>query len=726
MESITIEGVVKNIRYHSEDTGFTIFTIICEDETITCTANIAELSESETVSLTGVFVVHKTYGEQFKATVCHKQIPATSDNIEKYLSSGMMKGIGPKLAQRIVSKFGDKTFDVIENNFIELTKIRGISKRIAAQINETFNQFNKTRNTMLFLQDLDITPAYIAKIQKKYGDDTINALQINPYRLADEISGIGFKKADVIAERIGIKRDSPYRVQAAIKYSLARASDNGHVYLPKQILIRDVVQLVEQPYEMVEEHLNELQLKSVVRQEKLHGDIVVYLNFYFHMENYVAKKLLLLNNKLPINKVSLPRNNLSLQQIDAVKEAISNGVTVITGGPGTGKTTTLNVIIKTLRHNGYCIELAAPTGRAAKRMSEATNNEAKTIHRLLGINFATGLESFMHDEDNPIIADYIIIDEASMIDISLMYHLLKAVSINTRLILVGDVDQLPSVGPGNVLRDIIQSERIQVVRLTEIFRQAQQSSIVVNAHKINNGENLMLTNNDFFFVQKDDADSIIDVLMEFVTNRIPKKLKLDNAYDIQVMSAVKKTDIGTFNLNKILQAKLNPPSQTKNEKQFGFITFREGDKVMQMKNNYSLEWSSFQNDVCVSKGTGVFNGDDGIIQSIDNVNAKMIVKFDDRIVEYLFTQLDELDLSYAITIHKSQGSEYKAVVIPIFNTIPMLMTRNLLYTAVTRAKDLVIIIGLNKTVYSMIHNRNKSERYSALTHRITQLDRLKE
>ncbi len=739
-EKIEISGSVKNIVFRSEQNGYTVFKIQTGKHEIICTGYFAQINENENISVSGNFVVHPTYGEQFKVTSIEKKIPVTENNIEKYLSSGIIKGIGPKIAQRIVKIFGDKTFDVIENDYESLTKVRGINKKFAAVINKIFLDMNRSRNIMIYLQSLDITPVYIAKIQKRYGDDTINMIKINPYRLTDEIWGIGFKKADMIAEKVGIEKDSPFRIKSAIKFCLKQAADtNGHTYLPENILIENTAELINVSVDAIKENILQMQVNNLIKRENIKNETVVYINIYYYMEQYIAKKILMLNqnseklnfspdaviNKFLIhNKIELADN-----QFKAVVESIQNGITIITGGPGTGKTTTLKVVIGILKAFGFYIELCAPTGRAAKKMSESTNMEAKTIHRMLGINF-TGdddMQKFEHDEEDPVKADYIVVDEASMIDISLMYNLLKATALDTKLILVGDVDQLPSVGAGNILKDLITSEKIKVVRLDKIFRQAGKSSIVVNAHKINKGEKLDLTeqSNDFFFIHKADSNSIIKTIVDMAVDRIPKRLQTNDLTEIQVLTPMKKTELGTINLNKILQEKINPPSMLKNERAFGLYTFREGDKVMQIKNNYGLEWKCIENSICIANGFGVFNGDMGFIVNIDKLISKMIVKFDEnKYVEYDFNQADELDLAYAITIHKSQGSEYKAILLPIFNGPPMLMNRNLLYTALTRAKDLAVIIGLPQTIFAMIGNKKKLERYSALDYRIQALDDL--
>ena len=800
-DKIKITGVVKNIIFRDQDSGYTVFKIkVCENNNqnkisyqdnyfeIMCNGYFAELAENEKINITGYFFVHPSYGEQFKVLSIEKKVTLTEINIKKYLSSGLIKGIGPKMAERIINMFSINTFDVINNNPESLTKISGISKQMAENINKTFleleNNDIQKRDIYIYLQSLDITPSYINKIQKRYGDDAINLLKINPYRLTDEISGIGFKKADLIAENMGIKKDSDFRIQSAIKFCLKQAAEsNGHVYLPKDILLDDAYNLININKNLILANIDHMQKNNLIKQVNLNKQDVIYLNYYYHMEEYIAKKILLLNkaanqiksdqikdinkninikaqdkkNKSKINinielsdinslikKISSQKNILlDDHQVKAIQEAIKNGITIITGGPGTGKTTALKFIINILKSFGFCLELCAPTGRAAKKMSEATSYDAKTIHRLLGINFSGDnnnnnknnnieFQKFNCDENNPIKADYIIVDEASMIDIFLMYSLLKAISLGTKLILVGDVDQLPSVGPGSILKDFINSSKIKTINLNKIFRQAAQSSIVINAHKINNGEKLDLSkpDNDFFVISKSNTQDIIKIILELALNRIPKKLALNNNNnnnnncDTQILCPMKRGDLGTINLNKILQEKLNPPDKSKAEKLFNNnYVFREGDKIMQVKNNYSLKWDIVnKNNICISNGLGVFNGDTGYILNINHNSKKVLIRFDDnKLVEYDFSQLDEIDLAYAITIHKSQGSEYKSVIIPIFSGPPIFMNKNLLYTAVTRAKNLAILIGSTKTIYSMIKNKKQLDRFSNLSQKIKEL-----
>ena len=645
------------------------------------------------------------------------------------------------LNQRIIKKFGEETFDVLERKPEKLSQIKGISPEKAMLIGQIFHEQIEIRECMLFLQKYNISPIYAMKIYKHYKQNTINVIKTNPYRLADDIWGIGFKIADNIAESIGIEKDSNYRIKAGIKYILNISSNSsGNVYLPESILIEQTSMLLNLEKELIFEHISSLQLDRQISIEKTQSGNIVFLNSYYYAEQYTAKKLLELSffeeqNKNDYDKIikqieKTENIKFAKKQKDAIKLAMTKGVLVITGGPGTGKTTTIKTIIKLLKEENYEIELAAPTGRAAKRITETTDMEAQTIHRLLGINFVADdkkRQTFEKNEDNPIEADVIIIDESSMIDILLMNNLLKAIALGTRLILVGDVDQLPSVGAGNVLKDIIDSECVQVIKLNEVFRQAQQSAIVMNAHKINKGiyPSLNENNKDFFFIKKYNPDEIIQTIVQLVTTRLPKYLNCKNISDIQVLCPMRKSKLGVFNLNNYLQNAINPPSSQKNEKDFRDIVFREGDKVMQIKNNYNMVWKVFdKNRLKIDEGVGVFNGDEGIISTINNNNEYIDVLFDEsKLVRYDFTQLDELDLSYATTIHKAQGSEYPAVVIPLHSSTPMLFNRNLLYTAITRARQLVVIIGIPETLKKMVDNKKEVDRFTSLKNKIINLNK---
>lgn len=747
LEKINIEGIVENIIFSNEENSYFVFCInseeygnIFDSSEIICVGYVPNLKEGEHINITGTVVMHPSYGTQLKIESYEKGAPKTEIGIEKYLSSGVITGIGKKLAERIIKKFGIKTLDIIQNNPEKLSEIKGISMKKALEIGEEFSEQTELRNAMIFLQDYGISPTFAIKIYNHYKHNTIKIIENNPYNLADEIFGIGFKLADEIAQKVGIEKNSEYRIKAGIKFVLNQSSNlQGNVYLPENELIENASKLLEIEKDYIKPCLLNLQMEKQICTEKTENGNIIFLNSYFYAESVVAKKLLELSaNTLQYDKVYddwieeiQTKKNIKLaeEQKNAIKQCMVNGVTVITGGPGTGKTTTINSIIAMLKYEDFEIELCAPTGRAAKRMTEATGIEAQTIHRLLGISYVNEnkkRQTFNKNEDNPIEADVIIVDECSMIDILLMRSLLEAIPAGSRLILVGDVDQLPSVGAGNVLKDIINSGCINVIKLNQIFRQAQKSAIVMNAHRINNGEYPILNEkgSDFFFLKREDIEDLNKTIVELVTERLPKFLNIKDLKEIQILCPMRKSPIGIINLNSILQNALNPPSEEKEEKEFRNITFREGDKVMQIKNNYNMVWKIYENNVLKEQGLGVFNGDEGVIVKINNNLEKIIVLFDDcKLVVYDFSQLDELDLSYAITIHKSQGSEYKAVIMPIHSGAPKLLTRNLLYTAVTRAKQLAVIVGIPKTLYKMIDNNNEINRYTYLKNRIININK---
>ena len=740
MDELKITGEVEDIIYQNKDNGYTVFTLTTEDDEVTCVGTVPDIHSGETLEIRGSWTMHALYGRQVQVQYYEKAMPATAAGMEKYLSSGLIKGIGAKTAKRIVERFGEATFYVIEEKPDMLTEIKGISYDKAQKISEAFCEQHELRRAMMFLQGFDISPAYAMRIYKKYKSRTFDIVKNNPYRLADDVTGIGFKMADKMAASAGIAADDPNRVKAAVKYVLNTAAGNGDCYLPKDALIDQCVELLELHPLAVENAIRELQVDSQIWQERLNGLDCVYLNYYFYAEMSVAKRLLELSAEYEapdleyiekeIRKVEKETGvTLALEQRMAVAEAMSNGVLIITGGPGTGKTTTINTIIRILQQEEQEVVLAAPTGRAAKRMTEATGVEAQTIHRLLGVNFMgedNRRQTFDKNEDDPIEADVIIVDESSMVDISLMQAFLRAVETGSRVIFVGDVDQLPSVGAGNVLKDMIRSERLKVVRLQYVFRQAQESAIIMNAHRINQGDEPVLNEEgtDFFFMRRAYADDVASTIRELVTKRLPKFTGCDGLSDMQILTPMRKGTLGVQNLNAVLQETLNPAAFDKREVHFRQIVFREGDKVMQIKNNYNVVWKCYD---CKSgkrydEGLGVYNGDAGIILSIDNDAEQMRVAFDDgKIVDYDFANLEELELAYAITIHKSQGSEYPVVILPVYSGPPMLMTRNLLYTAVTRAKQLVVLVGLRETVSAMIHNDREVGRYTGLAQRIQNL-----
>ena len=726
-----IQGMVSDIVFKNEENGYTIANLANEDDEITIVGCMPTLSMGESIEVEGKWINHKIYGSQFEVQSFMPVTPSSLEGIYVYLSSGMIHGIGEKMAKRIVDKFGVDTLDIIQNTPERLTEVEGIGMKKVKQIQESYEENRELRNIIIKLSPYGITPNYCLRIYKKYKEKSIEIINKNPYRLAEEVRGIGFKIADEIASKIGIDKYSPDRIMQGILFTLNQSLANGHTYLPKRVLIEQSVKILGVESSFVEKGIMDLAYAQKVHLENKNGEILVYLMMYYICENGVCKEIIKLSQHeikdLHINidkeiKIVEKEDNINLakNQIEAVKEAINNGVTIITGGPGTGKTTTINTIIKIFENNDQKVVLCAPTGRAAKRMSETSNKEAKTIHRLLEMGFATDSDEliFFKDEEDPIDADVIILDEASMVDIILMYNLLKAVKVGTRLLLVGDSDQLPSVGAGNVLKDIIDSEVIKTVRLNEIFRQARESMIVVNAHKINNGEPLFLNvkNKDFFFLRKNTNEEIINEIIGLVSERLPKFYKFDKLKDIQVLASMRKGDLGVNNLNIELQKYLNPPEKYKQEEQFAKRTFRVGDKVMQIRNNYTKKWETEDKS---DSGEGIYNGDIGYIFHIDKDKKTVYVLFDKvKLASYKYDELDELDHSFCTTIHKSQGSEFPVVVIPIVWAPPMLLSRNLLYTAVTRAKKLVVLVGDVRYLEQMIKNNRINDRYSNLSYKL--------
>ena len=738
-ESIVLKGSVEDIIFENKDNGYTVFTVDTGEEEVVCVGTLERLNSGENVTLTGSWAMHLVYGKQFQVDYCEKTMPTTAEGIEKYLSSGLIKGIGPKTAKKIVDRFGEATFYVIEEKPDRLVEIRGITYEKALKISEVFKEQNGIRRAMIFMQSYGISPVYAMKIYKRYRENVYDIIKTDPYRLADDVFGIGFKMADAIAEKAGVLKNSPQRVRACIKYVLNNAAANGHTFLPLNVLVLQVVEMTGVSDEMAESTVIELQIEHVLRREKVEDETAIYLGKYYYAEMAVAKRLIELMEGFTDDKVidadfaisrfqMLNEMTLAENQKEAVKEALTRGLLVITGGPGTGKTTIINAMINIFDDAGKKVVLAAPTGRAAKRITETCGLDAQTIHRLLGVGYIdddTSVRNFEKDENDPIDADVIIIDESSMVDIMLMYGLLKAVKDGTKLILVGDVDQLPSVGCGNVLKDIIRSERIPVVRLNEIFRQAAESAIIMNAHRINTGEEPVINEKgtDFFFIKRGSAADTKKTVTELIKSRLPKYMNCDPMSDIQIMSPMRKGIVGVNELNVTIQDALNPKADSKKEKVYRNVTFREGDKVMQIKNNYNVSWKVLTSlGKCIDEGMGIFNGDQGIVIKIDDTNEQMTVLFDDnKTVLYDYTQLDELELAYAVTIHKSQGSEYPVVVIPVHSGPPMLMTRNLLYTAVTRAKKLVVMVGNYEAVKGMVVNNREVNRYTGLSVKIKNL-----
>ena len=730
----SLAGYVEHIIYRNADNGYTVLNLVSGEDEITCVGIFSAIAEGENIEAQGEYTEHPTYGQQFKVTSFEEKAPEDEEAIERYLGSGAIKGIGLAMAARIVRRFKEDTFRIIEEEPERLAEIKGISNRKAMEIASQVNEKRDLRQAMIFLQQYGITMNLAVKVYQAYGQDVYGIIRENPYRLADDIDGVGFRTADEIAARVGIRMDSDFRVRSGILYTLLQASGEGHTYLPETELTPRASKLLNVTAEQVEKQYMDLAIERKIILKQMEDQTQIYAASFYYMEANTATMLKRLNVSYDVSDAEIEQQirgiekksgmTLDEHQVTAVKEAVRNGLLVITGGPGTGKTTTINTIIRYFELEGLEIFLAAPTGRAAKRMSETTGFEARTVHRMLELNGgAEGSGGFERDESNPLEADVIIVDEMSMVDISLMYSLLKAISVGTRLILVGDVNQLPSVGPGSVLRDIIQSHACNVVMLTKIFRQASTSDIIVNAHKINHGEEVILDNKsmDFFFLKRYDADVIINVVLQLIKQKLPKFVDA-TPYDIQVLTPMRKGLLGVERLNGILQRYMNPPANDKVEKEYGSTVFREGDKVMQTKNNYQLAWEiRTKFGLTVDKGLGIFNGDMGIIRQINDFAEQMIIEFDEgRMVEYPYKLLDELELAYAITIHKSQGSEYPAVVIPLLGGPMMLMNRNLLYTAVTRARKCVTLVGNEVTFQQMIQNTSQQKRYSGLR------DRLKE
>lgn len=733
----SIKGYVEHIVYRNEDNGYTVFHLNNDDGEVTCVGNFHYIEEGELLRLEGEYTTHKLYGLQFKAETSEVCEPEDLVSIERYLGSGAVKGVGAALAGRIVKKFKEDTFRIIEEEPERLAEIKGISERKAREIAVQVEEKKDMRQAMIYLQKYGISTALAARIYQHYGQNVYRVIEENPYQLADHVSGVGFKTADEIASKVGIHTDSDYRIRSGIFYTLLQSVNDGHVYLNQNVLLRKASELLEVEIRDIEKYLMDLAMEKKIVMKNAADGMRVYSSHYYYMEMNVAKMLYDLNVTCDVAEDSLERRlhaieentGLYLDEMQrmAVMESVRRGVMVLTGGPGTGKTTTINAMIHFFESEGMDIYLAAPTGRAAKRMTETTGYEAQTIHRLLEVSGNPeddSVNGFQRNEENPLEADVIIIDEMSMVDLPLMYALLGAIVPGTRLILVGDRNQLPSVGPGSVLKDIIDSHCFPVVMLTKIFRQAGESDIVVNAHKINRGEEVVLDNKsrDFFFLKRQDANVIISVVITLIQKKLPKYVNA-KPYDIQVLTPMRKGLLGVERLNRILQEYLNSAEPGKTEKEYGDRLFREGDKVMQIKNNYQLEWEvATKYGMTIDKGQGIFNGDMGIIKEINTYEETVIVEYDEkRRVKYPYELLDELELAYAITIHKSQGSEYPAVVIPLLQGPRQLYHRNLLYTAVTRARHCVTLVGSDSVFQEMIRNTNEQDRNTSLAERIREL-----
>ena len=743
-----LEGYVEHIIYRNTENGYSVLNLVSDGEETTVVGTFHYISEGELLELEGEYTEHPLYGQQFHMERFEVKVPQDALAMERYLGSGAIKGIGAALAARIVRRFGAKTFEIMEREPERLAEIKGISERKAREIAGQMEEKRELRQAMVFLQEYGISVNLAVKVYERYGQEIYRIVKENPYRLAEDIAGVGFRTADEIAKKVGIREDSDFRIRSGLLYTLLGASSEGHTCLPEELLLRKAAELLRVPAEAVERHLNDLSMdRKLVR--KIFSDAegrertFVYSSTAYYAELSTAVMLSRLNLTLETSDTEIDtllhrvsrqsKIELDERQKEAVSEAVKHGVLILTGGPGTGKTTTINAMIRYFEAEGLEILLAAPTGRAAKRMTEATGCQARTIHRMLelsgGPESAGGRASFMKNEDDPLEADVIIIDEMSMVDLYLMQALLKAVVPGTRLILVGDVNQLPSVGPGSVLQDLIRSEAFPVVRLTKIFRQAAESDIIVNAHKINRGERIVLDNKsrDFFFLQRQDPNVILRVVLALVQEKLPRYVNAQPS-DIQVLTPMRKGALGVENLNRVLQRYLNPAAPDKPELPFGHGSaggedgenqkgvLRTGDKVMQIRNNYQLEWEVRNRyGIAVDRGLGVFNGDMGIVRGINSFAEEVTVEFDEgRMVSYPYKQLDELELAYAVTVHKSQGSEYPAVVIPLLAGPRPLMNRNLLYTAVTRARSCVTLVGSAGTFQAMVDNGTEQKRYTGL------------
>ncbi len=734
----TVSGYVDHIIFRNEENGYTVLVLADEGTEITCVGTFQYIGQGEAIEAQGHYTEHAVYGQQFHIESFQTKVPEDTAAMERYLGSGAIKGVGAALAARIVKHFGEDTIRVVEEEPERLSEVKGISERKAREIARQMEEKADMRKAMIFLQKYGISLNLGAKIYQQYGQDLYQVLRENPYQMAEDIPGVGFKVADEIAGKIGIQGESGYRIKSGLLYTLLLATGQGHIYLPRQELFRQASDLLQVDEELMEKYLMDLAIEHKAVLKELGAGPVVYGSQLYYLELSTARMLRELDVQLEQDvegtdrRISAMEKETGIQlderQREAVRQAACHGLFVLTGGPGTGKTTTINAMLRYFEGEEMQIRLAAPTGRAAKRMTEATGWEAQTIHRLLELSGVLEESSagvhFERNEQNPLEADVVIIDEMSMVDIYLMHALLSALSVGTRLILVGDVDQLPSVGPGNVLRDIIGSEAFPVVELTRIFRQASQSDIVVNAHKINRGEQVKINNKsrDFFFLERQEAILVLRVVIALIQEKLPKYVHTD-PMEIQVLTPMRKGVLGVEQLNPFLQKYLNPADESKKEKEYGHTLFRQGDKVMQIKNNYQLEWEvQGKYGIVTEKGVGVFNGDIGRVREINEFAGIMTVEFDQgRYVDYSFKQLDELELAYAVTIHKSQGSEYPAVVIPLLTGPQMLMNRNLLYTAVTRAKKCVTLVGSTKTFQQMIANKREAGRYSALDIRIQEL-----
>lgn len=739
-----LDGLVEAVIFKSEDTGYVVAKITANKEVNTIVGIMPLIKEGQQIEVKGEWIKHKQFGRQFNVEEYKEVLPTSTKEIEKYLSTGIIHGIGPVTAKKIVKAFGEETLNILDNNIERLKEVEGIGEKKYNIIYQSYLETRELKDIIMFFQKHGVTINQCLKIYKKFGGDAQNIVSENPYILSDEISGIGFLTSDRIAKSLGVEPISDFRIQSGIKYVLNSFSGLGNTYMPKDKLINEAQRVLSVDKELIEVNIYNSVLEGKIKIEKINEIEAVYSLPYYFCELGVTNKIITLsienfqtiNSDITFEISSFERKNnivFADSQKEAILGAFENGIEIITGGPGTGKTTIIKCIIEIYENNGMKVLLAAPTGRAAKRMTESTCREAKTIHRLLEMGVSDNENSFFgRGEGEPLEGDVIIVDEASMIDIMLMNSLLKAIKLGTRLIIVGDADQLPSVGPGNVLRDLIDSEFIKVVRLKDIFRQGKESMIITNAHRINNGELPYLNKKggDFFFDNRESNEEILETILDLVNRRLPLfNSKWNKIRDFQVLSPTRKGILGVDNLNNELQSILNPPSKDKKERKFKDSVFREGDKVMQTKNNYSLKWNRI-NGYGDNEGVGIFNGDMGFIESISEENRTVTVVFDDeRRIVYDNLYVEELELAYAITIHKSQGSEFKVIITPAFMGSAFLMNRNILYTGITRAKELVVVVGNQRALKYMVDNTNSMERYSSLKERILDIisdDKIKE
>ncbi len=731
MQNETISCLVEEIIYTNEDNGYTVMQASYADghDYFTAVGTLPCINEGQYLNITGYWTTHFDYGDQFRVEYYEAVMPSDTETILRYLSSGIVEGVRQATAKKLVDAFGTETLNIMLTAPEKMAELKGISMDKAMKISESYKQLQSVQNLVIFLQKYQISPSIAMKVHDIFGSRAVEIIEKNPYSMSDLVSGVSFNTADMIAYNMGIPKNSPLRIRSGIKYLMQTAAyQDGHTYLPRQLLIEDSAYRLNITEDEAEQALDALAEERELIFDVLHREKIYFLKELYEAEMYIASRLTVMAQTPQKHMLTAiqteeriaalsPNIELAAEQKNAVITATSTGCMVLTGGPGTGKTTTVNTIIRVLEDMRLSVALAAPTGRAAKRLSQITGLEAKTIHRLLCTEYKNGVHTFTYNETNPLKYDVLILDEVSMVDTPLMCSFLKAVKSGARVILCGDSDQLPSIGPGSVLKDIIESDSVPVIKLNKIFRQAEQSLIIVNAHRINRGEmpDLTTKTNDFFCLRRSNSASISMTVKDLFLNRLPKSYGVNPISEIQILSPTKKGDIGTVNLNRLLQEAYNPPSPEKNDHIYGNLTFREGDKVMQTKNNYDMVYKRENGD----EGTGIFNGDMGIVEHIDKMGKFMTVLFDEeKRVDYPFSALDELDLSYAITVHKSQGSEFPIVIIALGRFMPRLMTRNLFYTAVTRAKDMVILVGSDITAQNMVQNAFTKKRFTALSQRM--------